>query len=335
MRITVRLGLVSAVLINFVSTAVAQQSVQGTLPPNVAATVNGQPIPESAVQRGIRGVKPEKRVEARQQVISDQIDMVVVDQYLQQLNIAVDKKEIDDAWKRMEAGLKAEGQTVEKFFTEQLLTEDEMRAHMVADLRWDKFAGSQASEKVLRDLFEHNKDMFDGSMVRARHILLAPAAGDPTALERAKAQLLLCKRTIEDEVQKEMAKLPPNTDTLVREQARILTLEREFAKKAAEISICPSKKQGGDVGWFSRAGSESTVEPFAKAAFALKPYAMSDVVTTKYGCHLILATERKPGVEPKFEDVQAEVKDVYCERLRDAILAKYRPSAKIVIAPRQ
>ena len=37
------------------------------------------------------------------------------------------------------------------------------------------------------------------------------------------------------------------------------------------------------------------VEPFAKAAFALKPYEMSDVVATEFGYHLILVTARKQG----------------------------------------
>ena len=37
------------------------------------------------------------------------------------------------------------------------------------------------------------------------------------------------------------------------------------------------------------------VEPFAKAAFAMKPYEMSDVVATEFGYHLIRVREIKPG----------------------------------------
>ena len=51
------------------------------------------------------------------------------------------------------------------------------------------------------------------------------------------------------------------------------------------------------------------VEPFARAAFALKPYTMSDVVQTQFGCHLILVTDRKAGQEVKFADVKDEVRE--------------------------
>ena len=46
------------------------------------------------------------------------------------------------------------------------------------------------------------------------------------------------------------------------------------------------------------------VEPFAKAAFALKPYEMTDVVATEFGYHLILVTARKQGTPKKFEEVK-------------------------------
>jgi peptidyl-prolyl cis-trans isomerase C len=75
------------------------------------------------------------------------------------------------------------------------------------------------------------------------------------------------------------------------------------------------------------------VEPFAKAAFALKPHEMSDVVSTQFGHHLILVTERKAGKETKFEEVKEEVKEVYCERLRQDLCAQLRQRSKIVITP--
>jgi parvulin-like peptidyl-prolyl isomerase len=75
------------------------------------------------------------------------------------------------------------------------------------------------------------------------------------------------------------------------------------------------------------------VEPFAKASFALKPFQISDVVKTSFGFHLILVTERKPGKEVKFEDVQNEVKEVFCERLRDNLAVQVKTKSKIVINP--
>jgi peptidyl-prolyl cis-trans isomerase C len=75
------------------------------------------------------------------------------------------------------------------------------------------------------------------------------------------------------------------------------------------------------------------VEPFARAAFALKPYEMSDVVATKFGYHLILVTDRRPGRDTKYEDVKEVVKEVYSDRLRENLAGQLRPNAKIVITP--
>jgi len=71
------------------------------------------------------------------------------------------------------------------------------------------------------------------------------------------------------------------------------------------------------------------VDAFAQTAFALKPYQMSDVVQTQFGYHLILATDRKPGKDVKFEDVKEESeRSFFHERLRDLMSSRLRPRAK-------
>src|SRR5713226_3179269 len=162
--------------------------------------------------------------------------------------------------------------------------------------------------------------MFDGTMVRARHILLSPPAGDPRAAEQAKLQLLRFKQQVEEAAVKEVAKLPPATDNAARDKVRNRAIEDTFVELARKESACPSKEKGGDLAWFRRVGN--MVEPFAKAAFALKPYQLSEVVATKFGSHLILVTERLPGKEAKYEEVKEVVKDVFCDRLREDMLTQ-------------
>ena len=307
---------------------VGKEVVKPTPPPAtaVAVDVNGEKITELAVFRALLREKPENRPAARKEVVQYLVDNLLIDQYLRQLKVQVEPKEIDERVEQIKLELKKVGQDFTKQMEELFLSEDEVKKEIAGALRWDKFVVQQGNDKVLLDLFDKNKVMFDGSQVQARHILISTKE---MPQDKAKVKLEELKKQIESQVADQLAKLPAGTDKIEIEKARIATLDKTFAELAGKESSCPSKAQGGDLGWFPRVGA--MVEPFSRTAFALKDYQLSEPTQSDFGVHLILTTGRKMGKEVKFEEVRLFVLEVYGERLREAVLNAYKPRSKVEI----
>ena len=64
----------------------------------------------------------------------------------------------------------------------------------------------------------------------------------------------------------------------------------DFEKLAKQFSICPSKENGGDLGFF---GKGQMVPEFEQAAFSRPVGVVGKPVATEFGFHLIKVTERK------------------------------------------
>jgi parvulin-like peptidyl-prolyl isomerase len=68
----------------------------------------------------------------------------------------------------------------------------------------------------------------------------------------------------------------------------------EFGKLAGEFSECPSKKRGGELGYFTRG---QMVGDFELAAFSTPRGQMTGIIKTKHGYHLILVEDRKASIK--------------------------------------
>ncbi len=65
---------------------------------------------------------------------------------------------------------------------------------------------------------------------------------------------------------------------------------KSFADAAREYSLCPSGRDGGDLGYFGRG---MMVKPFEDAAFDMEVGEVSNPVQTQFGWHLIQLTGKK------------------------------------------
>ena len=81
---------------------------------------------------------------------------------------------------------------------------------------------------------------------------------------------------------------------LVKNEKEVNTiLERlkkgeKFSSIAKDVSLCPSKKRGGDLGTFGRG---QMVKEFEKTAFSLDKGQISGIVKTQFGYHIIKRLE--------------------------------------------
>jgi len=158
-------------------------------------------------------------------------------------------------------------------------------------------AWAQGHGEEIKAAFEKNKVLYNQpEQVRARHILVkvAPDATDAQKQD-AKARAEGLRKKIVDE-------------------------KADFAELARQFSEDPgSREKGGDLG-FNAAGA--WVPEFSRAAFALAPGGVSDVVQSNFGFHVIKVEEKRPPQVKELKDVELEIARTLLTKERSAALAK-------------
>jgi peptidyl-prolyl cis-trans isomerase C len=191
----------------------------------------------------------------------------------------------------------------------------EFKSEVSDDFRIAEYVDKTVAKDVkvpndeIKQAFEKNKDHFaEPERVRARHILVK------TEKNASDADLKAAEKKIND-----------LHDAVTKPGA-------DFAKIAAESSDCPSKKQGGDLGYFSRG---DMVPEFEKAAFALKPGEISTPIKTQFGYHIIKLEDHKDAGKPDFDkakpEIELELKREKVQALVEVKVQELRKAAKLDI----
>jgi len=84
-----------------------------------------------------------------------------------------------------------------------------------------------------------------------------------------------------------------------------------FEALAKEFSEDMTAMNGGDLGWFK---SGEMVPAFEKAAFALNPGEVSEIVDSPFGMHLIQVDEKKEAQQKDLESVREEIISILAEK---------------------
>ena len=275
-----------------------------------AAIINGEPIGMNELDAFLKqtpmAVEASEgvRIQMRRHALTMLIDDTLMQQFIKANAPMVSKAEVDQKMSEMGAELAKEKKSVESFCKENGQTLEQMRDGLTCILRWSAWAKSKIGDGDVQRYYQEYKDFFDKTEVRASHIVLRlpPTATDA---DRAKSKAFLMDL-----------------------RAQIVAGKIDFAAAARTYSQCESNKSGGDLGLLTR---KMVDESFARAAFALQPGLISDVVETGFGLHLIKVVERKPGQPSDFAKIKEQVREMYTEEVRLTILAQQRKAAKIEV----
>jgi peptidyl-prolyl cis-trans isomerase C len=164
------------------------------------------------------------------------------------------------------------------------------------------------TDDEIKKFYDDNRaSLVEEPQVKASHILIGvDASAEPAVKAEAKAK----------------------AEAILKE----LKGGKNFAEAAKANSTCPSKEQGGDLGFF---GKGQMVPPFEQAAFSMKPGELNEVVETQFGYHIIKITETKESEPPKLDElkekISAYLKGQKTQKAVFDYVTKLRKEAKVEI----
>jgi len=255
----------------------------------------GQPMP------------PDRRDEIVRNILDQIVTFHVLAEQSREHQIEVSDAEVDARMAQIRGGFPSED-AFKQALGAQNVTVDQLRRQTRMSLEVRKVVDEEVTSKIVVDdkavgaFYQQNLDRFkEGEAVHASHILVTVAPNAPAAdktAARTKAEGILRK---------------------IRGGADFATVAR------AESQDPGSAPKGGDLGFFSKGQMDPA---FEEAAFALKPGAVSGIVESQFGFHIIKLIERKPPHTAALAEVTPRIKEFLTEQQRQEKLEAFVAAAK-------
>jgi len=302
--------------------AAATQAFGGITDP--ALSINGEEVPRQKVQAQVdhlineRGLgsggitQPVTYQQMQEEVVEQLIVQELLWQEAKRRELVISDEIVDARLAEIKEGfdteqafvfkIEAGGFTPESF--RQTIREQLSVRRMIQE---DIAQAINLDDKEVNAFYDENIEQMRRPLeVRARHVLIKPAATDETSItaSRKDAEALLAE---------------------IRAGADFETLARER-------SDAPSAPDAGDLGYFRRG---QMVPPFENAAFNMEPGDVSEVVQTQFGFHIIRVEDRRGGDVAPIEEV-AENIHTYLARQRleaevEALVTRLRDEGDVKV----
>ncbi len=246
--------------------------------------------------------------------LEQMISTILIEDELNKMGRGITDKEINAAYHSIMKKNKMTSKQFAKFLKERGLTVKEYRQALKARLERIRFFNTvikshiTISDADVRAYYEKHKEDFNGKeMVRIAEIFV-PVTPNLTKDQRLDRQNLIMR------IEAELYKGKSFRDILT-----------EYAKN-------PLVKISGDLGWFKR---RDLMKPIADAAFKLKKGAVSGVIDTKSGFHIIRVVDIVHEKTKSFKEVKDKIQRLLyqqeSEKRLDEWLKQARKKANVQI----
>ena len=289
---------------------------------DVVARVNGTTIYRKDVKDIVQGIlimqdtEPDAATVTKlaDEALDSLIALELLYQESQARGIQVSDADVDAEIKRTKSQF-PDAQSFQTAMKARGMTESELRRDTRKTMAVNRFLEGNVwknltvSPEQVKSFYDSNKEDFQhAAQIRVSHILIRVPEGASTA-DRAAAK---------------------QRATALLEQ---LKAGADFAALAHKQSQDPATApEGGDLGYIAKGEMD---DAFEKAAFALSPGQLSDVVSTPYGLHIIRVTDRRGAGYTPLPEVDERIRSVLIkfehQKRQADFVAQLRQKAKVEV----